>query len=194
VIDMRIEEVYRKTKETEVTAKVNLDGEGKCDITTGVAFFDHLLASFSTHSLVDFTAKVKGDLKHHSIEDLAIGLGEALSKALGTREGIVRFGFAAVPMDDSIAFAAVDLVKRPYAVINLKLKGKKVEDMATEDIVHFFETLPTSLCANIHVWTEYGGNDHHKAEAAVKALALSLKQAIAMDPRRKGIPSSKGAM
>ena len=191
---MRTDEVYRKTKETEVTAKVNLDGEGKTDIATGVAFFDHLLTSFATHSLLDVTAKVKGDLKHHSIEDLAIGLGEALSKALGNREGITRFGYAAVPMDESLAFAAVDLVKRPYAVINLKLKGKKVEDMATEDIVHFFETLATSLSANVHVWTEYGGNDHHKAEAAVKALALSLKQAVAMDPRRKGIPSSKGAM
>ena len=191
---MRTDEVYRKTKETEVTAKVNLDGEGKNDIATGVAFFDHLLTSFATHSLIDVTAKVKGDLKHHSIEDLAIGLGEALGKALGTREGIARFGYAMVPMDDSLASAAVDLVKRPYAVINLKLKGKKVEDMATEDIVHFFETLSTSLCANIHVWTEYGGNDHHKAEAAIKALALSLKQAVAMDPRRKGIPSSKGAM
>ena len=191
---MRTDEVYRKTKETEVTAKVNLDGEGKLDIETSVAFLDHLLTSFATHSLIDITAKVKGDLKHHSIEDLAIGLGEALSKALGNREGITRFGFAAVPMDDSLAFAAVDLVKRPYAVINLKLKGKKVEDMATEDIVHFFETLATSLCANIHVWTQYGGNDHHKAEAAFKALALSLKQAVAMDPRRKGSPSSKGAM
>ena len=137
---------------------------------------------------------MKGDLKHHSIEDLAIGLGEALSKALGTREGIVRFGSATVPMDDSLASAAVDLVKRPYAVIDLKLRGKKVEDMATEDIVHFFETLATSLGANIHVWTHYGGNDHHKAEAAIKALALSLKQAVATDPRRKGVPSSKGAM
>ena len=193
-MNMRTDEVYRKTKETEVTVKVNLDGEGKIDIATGVAFFDHLLTSFATHSLIDVTAKVKGDLKHHSIEDLAIGLGEALGKALGNREGITRFGFAAVPMDESLAFAAVDLVKRPYAVINLKLKGKKIEDMATEDIVHFFETLATSLCANVHVWTEYGGNDHHKAETAVKALALSLKQAVAMDPRRKGIPSSKGAM
>jgi imidazoleglycerol-phosphate dehydratase len=191
---MRADEVYRKTKETEVNVKVCLDGEGKTDIQTGVAFFDHLLASFGTHSLIDITAKVKGDLKHHSIEDLAIGLGEAFNKALGTREGIVRFGFAAVPMDDSLAFAAVDLVKRPYAVVNLKLKGKKVEDMATEDIVHFFETLAVSLCANIHVWTEYGSNDHHKAEAAVKALSLCLKQAVAADPRRKGVPSSKGAM
>jgi imidazoleglycerol-phosphate dehydratase len=191
---MRNDEVYRKTKETEVTAKVNLDGEGKTDIKTDVAFFDHLLTSFGTHSLIDTTAKVEGDLKHHCIEDLAIGLGEALNKALGTREGIVRFGFAAVPMDDSLAFAAVDLVKRPYAVIDLKLRGKKIEDMATEDITHFFETLATSLGANIHVWTQYGGNDHHKAEAAIKALALCLKQAVAMDPRRKGVPSSKGAM
>ncbi len=191
---MRTDEVRRKTKETDVEVKVCLDGEGKNDVSTGVAFFDHLLCSFSTHSLIDITAKVKGDLKHHAIEDLAIGLGEALSKALGTREGITRFGYAAVPMDDSLAFASIDLVKRPYAVVNLKLKGKKVEDMATEDIVHFFETIAVSVCANIHVWTEYGANDHHKAEAAVKAFALSLKQAVASDPRRKGVPSSKGAM
>ena len=191
---MRIDEVHRKTKETEVTVRVNLDGEGKIDISTGVAFFDHLLASFATHSLIDVTAKVKGDLKHHSIEDLAIGLGEAINKALCNREGLTRFGYSTVPMDDSIASAAVDLVKRPYAVINLKLKGKRVEDMATEDIVHFFETLATALCGNIHIWIEYGGNDHHKAEAAIKALALSLKQATAIDPRRKGIPSSKGVI
>ena len=191
---MRKEEVYRKTKETEVEVSVNLDGEGNTEVETGVGFFDHLLTSFATHSLIDLTAKVKGDLKHHSIEDLAIGLGEAVSKSLGNREGITRFGYATVPMDDSLASAAVDLVKRPYAAVNLKLRGKKVEDMATEDIVHFFETIATSLCANIHVWTEYGGNDHHKAEAAVKALALSLKQAVAKDPRRKGVPSSKGVI
>jgi len=191
---MRTGEVYRKTRETEVTVKVNLDGEGKIEVVTGIGFFDHLLASFATHSLIDVTAKVKGDLKHHAIEDLAIGLGEALSKALSNRDGISRFGYAVVPMDDSLASAAVDLVKRPYAVVNLKLRGKKIEDMQTEDIVHFFETLSTSLVANIHVWTEYGGNDHHKAESAIKALALSLKQAITIDPRRKGVPSSKGAI
>jgi imidazoleglycerol-phosphate dehydratase len=191
---MRTDEVYRKTRETEVTVKVNLDGEGKIEVETGVSFFDHLITSFATHSLIDLTSKVKGDLKHHAIEDLAIGLGEALNKALANREGITRFGYAAVPMDDSLAFAAIDLVKRPYAVIDLKLRGKKIEDMATEDIVHFFETLATSLSANIHVWVQYGGNDHHKAEAAIKALALAFKQAIALDPRRKGIPSSKGAI
>jgi imidazoleglycerol-phosphate dehydratase len=191
---MRTNEVYRKTRETEVTTKVNLDGEGKTDISTGISFLNHLLTSLATHSLIDVTAKVTGDLKHHAVEDLAIGLGEALSKALGNREGISRFGYAAVPMDCSLAFAAVDLVKRPYAKIDLKLRGKKIEDMPTEDIYHFFETLATALSANVHVWVEYGSNDHHKAEAAFKALALSLRQAVAMDPRRKGVSSSKGVI
>jgi len=191
---MRMDEVYRKTRETEVLVKVNLDSEGKADVNTGVAFFNHLLTSLATHSLIDVTAKVTGDLKHHAIEDLAICLGEALNKALGNREGIIRFGYAAVPMDCSLAFAAVDLVKRPYAKIDLKLRGKKIEDMPTEDIYHFFETLATALSANVHVWVEYGRNDHHKAEAAVKALALSLRQAVAVDPRRKGVPSSKGVI
>src|SRR3990170_380721 len=191
---MRMEEVYRKTRETEVTVKANLDGEGKADANTGVSFLDHMVTSFSTHSLIDVTAKVKGDLKHHAVEDLAICFGEALNKALGTREGLTRFGYAAAPMDCSLAFAAVDLVKRPYFKIDLKLRGKKVEDMATEDIVHFFESLATLLSANVHVFVQYGSNDHHKAEAAVKALALSLRQAVAMDPRRKGVPSSKGVI
>ncbi|MEJ5327146.1 MAG: imidazoleglycerol-phosphate dehydratase HisB [Candidatus Bathyarchaeia archaeon] len=191
---MRREEVYRKTKETEVQVSVNLDGEGKAAVDTGVAFLDHLLTSLATHSLIDITAKVKGDLRHHSVEDLAIGLGDALNKALGTREGIVRFGYAAAPMDCSLAFAAVDLVKRPYFKVDLKLRGKKIEDMPTEDINHFFESLATSLCANVHVFVQYGSNDHHKAEAAVKALALALRQAVAVDPRRKGVPSSKGVI
>lgn len=191
---MRTEEVYRKTKETEVQVKVNLDGEGKASVATCVPFLDHMLTSLATHSLIDITASVKGDLVHHCVEDLAIGLGEALNKALGTREGITRFGNAAAPMDCSLAFAAVDLVKRPYFKIDLKLKGKKVENMPTEDIVHFFESFATSLGSNVHVYVEYGSNDHHKAEAATKALALSLRQAVAIDPRRKGVPSSKGVI
>jgi imidazoleglycerol-phosphate dehydratase len=191
---MRKDEVYRKTKETEVSVKVNLDGEGKAIADTGVPFLDHMVTSLATHSMIDITAKVKGDLKHHSVEDLAIGLGEALNKALGTREGIARFGYAAAPMDCSLAFAAIDLVKRPYFKVDLKLRGKKIEDMPTEDINHFFESLATSLCANVHVFVQYGSNDHHKAEAAVKALALSLRQAVAIDPKRKGVPSSKGVI
>ena len=191
---MRADEVYRKTRETEVHVKVNLDSEGKADVNTGVSFLDHLITSLATHSLIDITAKVKGDLRHHAVEDLAICLGEALNKALGNREGITRFGYAAAPMDCSLAFSAVDLVKRPYSKIDLKLRGKKVEDMPTEDINHFFETLATSLSANVHVFVQYGNNDHHKAEAAIKALALSLRQAITLDSRRKGVPSSKGVI
>jgi imidazoleglycerol-phosphate dehydratase len=191
---MRTEEVYRKTKETEVKVKVNLDGEGKANVNTSVPFLDHMLTSLATHSLIDISASVKGDLMHHSIEDLALGLGEALNKALGAREGITRFGNAAAPMDCSLAFAAVDLVKRPYFKIDLKLRGKKVEGMPTEDIVHFFESLTQTLQANVHMFIEYGSNDHHKAEAATKAFALSLRQAVSKDSRRKGIPSSKGVI
>jgi len=191
---MRTEEVYRKTKETEVKVKVNLDGEGKAAITSGVPFLDHMLTSLATHSLLDIEASVKGDLLHHCTEDLALALGEALCKALGTREGITRFGNAAAPMDCSLAFAAVDLVKRPYFKLDLKLRGKKVEGMPTEDIVHFFESLTQTLQANVHIFVEYGSNDHHKAEAATKALALSLRQAVTVDPRRKGVPSSKGVI
>jgi imidazoleglycerol-phosphate dehydratase len=191
---MRTSEVHRKTRETEVKVKVNVDGEGKAVVDTGVSFLDHMITSLATHSLIDVTASVKGDLRHHAVEDLAIGLGEALNKALGNREGIARFGYAAAPMDCSLAFAAVDLIKRPYFKIDLKLRGKKIEDMTTEDVNHFFESLATSLCANVHVFVQYGSNDHHKAEATVKALALSLRQAVALDPRRKGVPSSKGVI
>jgi imidazoleglycerol-phosphate dehydratase len=191
---MRKEEIYRKTKETEVNVKVNLDGEGKSDIGTGISFIDHMITSLATHSLIDIYARVKGDMSHHMVEDLAIGLGEAMNEALGNREGITRFGYALAPMDCSLAFAAVDLVKRPYFKIDLKLRGKKIEDMSTEDIKHFFETLATSLCANVHVCVQYGNNDHHKAEAAIKALALSLRNAAALDGRRKGVPSSKGVI
>ncbi len=194
MIKMRTQEVYRKTKETEVKVSVNLDGEGKYTLCTPVPFLDHMLTSLATHSLIDIDASVKGDLVHHSIEDLAIGLGEALNKALGSREGVTRFGSAIAPMDCSLAFATVDLVKRPYFKIDLKLRGKKVEDMPTEDIQHFFESLAQSLQANVHILVEYGNNDHHKAEAATKALALSLRQAITVDPRRKGVPSSKGVI
>jgi len=191
---VRISEVSRKTRETEIFVKVNLDATGKAEVDTGIAFLNHLITALASHSLIDITARVKGDLKHHIVEDVAICLGEALRKALGDCEGIVRFGFAAVPMDCSLVFSAVDLVKRPYAKIDLKFRGKKIEDMPCEDIYHFLETLAFSMQANIHIWIQYGANDHHKAEAAFKALALSLRQATAIDPRRKGIPSSKGVL
>jgi len=191
---MRTAEVNRKTLETEVYVKVNLDSVGKADVGTGIAFLDHLIATLAFHSLIDVELSVKGDLKHHIAEDVAICLGQAIRKALGDGDGLTRFGFAAVPMDCSLAFSAIDLAKRPYAKIDLKLRGKKIEDMSCEDIHHFLETLATSMQANIHVWTQYGANDHHKAEAAIKALALSLRQAITIDPRRKSVPSVKGVI
>jgi len=191
---LRIGEVSRRTDETEVYVKVNLDGTGIADVNTDIKFFNHMLKSLATHSLIDITIQAKGDLKHHIIEDTALCLGEALLKALGSGEGIRRFGYAIVPMDCSLAFASIDLSRRPYAKIDLKLAGFKIEDMPTEDIIHFIESLANAFRANIHLWIQYGSNDHHKAEAAFKALAIALRQAVSLDPRRRGIPSSKGAL
>ncbi len=191
---MREAQFERKTSETEVNVRVNLDGEGKSSVKTGLKFLDHMLKTLSTHSLIDISITAKGDLKHHLVEDVAIGLGEALKSALGNREGINRFGSSMVPMDCSLAIAAIDLVKRPYSVIDLKIEGKVIEDIKTEDIYHFLKSLSSSLEANLHLQVQYGSNDHHKIEATFKALALSLRQATSIDSRRKGIPSAKGAI
>ena len=191
---MREAEVQRKTSETDVRVKLNLDGKGLADIHTGVSFLDHMLNLLATHSLIDISIKARGDLSHHVIEDVAICLGEAIKKALGDFTGIRRFGYAVVPMDCSLALVAIDLSNRPYPKIDLKLEGKRIEDMASEDINHFLETLAISLRANMHVRVQYGLNDHHKVEAAFKALALSLRQAASIDPKRRGVPSSKGIL
>ncbi|MCD6465518.1 imidazoleglycerol-phosphate dehydratase HisB [Candidatus Bathyarchaeota archaeon] len=191
---MREAEYYRKTAETEIKVKVKLDGAGLADVHTGISFMDHMLRSLATHSLIDIFVEASGDLKHHVIEDVAICLGEAIRKALGDASGIKRFGYAIVPMDCSLAFAAIDLSNRPYPKIDLKLKNKRVEDALPEDIHHFLETLANSLRANIHLWVQYGLNDHHKVEAAFKALALSLRQAVSVDPARRGAPSAKGVL
>jgi len=191
---LREAEVQRKTSETDVRVKLNIDGKGLADIHTGVSFLDHMLNLLATHSLIDISIKARGDLSHHVIEDVAICLGEAIKKALGDFTGIRRFGYAVVPMDCSLALVAIDLSNRPYPKIDLKLEGKRIEDMASEDINHFLETLAISLRANIHVRVQYGSNDHHKVEAAFKALALSLRQAASIDPKRRGVPSSKGIL
>jgi imidazoleglycerol-phosphate dehydratase len=191
---MRNSEVSRKTSETNVYVKVNLDGIGAVNAITNEEFLDHMIKSLAVHSLIDITINASGDLTHHLLEDVAISLGEAILKALGDVKGIKRFGHAIVPMDCSLAFAVIDLAKRPYVKIDLKLKGKKIEEMPTENIYHFLETFAMALRANMHVWTEYGLNDHHKVEAAFKALALSLRQAITIDTRRSDVPSSKGVI
>ena len=194
---MRSAKVVRKTKETDITVVLKVDGTGRSDAKTGIRFLDHMLDSLATHCLIDVEVTAKGDLQHHLVEDVAITLGKALSQALGDRRGIRRFGDAVVPMDDGLALAAVDLVRRPYASVDLKLERVMLEDAPREDLEHFFGSFATALEATVHIKVLDGSNDHHKFEAAVKAFALALREATSEDPRRaelKGPPSSKGAM
>lgn len=188
----RIGKAERKTKEVEIKVEINLDGKGIHEINTGIKFFNHLLESFSTHSLFDLKVNAKGDLKHHVIEDCAITIGNAIDKALNLREGIVRFGSALIPMDDSLSYCAIDLVKRPYSVVNLKLRAQNIEDMSKQDIVHFIKSLAEAVKCNIHLKVLYGKDDHHKAEAAIKALAIAFRRAVEFDKKREGVVSSKG--
>jgi imidazoleglycerol-phosphate dehydratase len=192
---MRKASVERKSKETSVSVNVNIDGAGKSDVKTGVRFLDHMLDSLSTHSMIDIKVRARGDLQHHTVEDVALTLGSAISKAIGDRKGLTRFGFAIVPMDDALALAAVDLVKRPYSAVELGLQRPVLEDAAREDLEHFFSSIATALGSTIHIKVMEGKNDHHKFEAAVKALALALRAAASADPRRRrNTPSSKGMM
>jgi imidazoleglycerol-phosphate dehydratase len=191
---LRRKRIRRETRETEISVEVDLDGSGESSIQTPYAFFSHMLCSLSTHSLIDMTVEARGDLRHHVIEDTALALGYALKGALGDMEGIARFGFALVPMDCSLASCALDIGGRPYAKVELSAEDGSIEGVAVEDLTHFLESMATALGANIHVDVKYGRNDHHKVEAAFKALALSLRQASSLDPRREGVPSSKGAI
>jgi len=191
---VRDAEFTRETRETRISVRLNLDGEGKADTNTGVAFLDHMIRTLGVHSRIDLKIEASGDLKHHVIEDVGICLGEAMRRALGESLGISRFGYAIVPMDDALAVAAVDLVTRPYAKIDLTMASDSLEDITKEDLLHFLETFITSIKATIHINVQYGVNDHHKVEAAMKALALSLRQAVALSPGSKTVPSAKGSI
>jgi len=188
--------IKRSTQETSITVSVNLDGTGKTDIKTGVNFLDHLIVSFGKHSLMDLkvVAKTNDNIEHHLIEDTAITIGQAIDKALDSRKGITRFGNAAVPMDESLAEASIDLVKRPFSKLTLSIKRNKIEDMSKEDLEHFFLSLLQNLNSCIHLTVKYGENDHHKVEAAIKSLAVALRRAVSLDSKQKGIPSTKGSM
>jgi imidazoleglycerol-phosphate dehydratase len=191
---LRTAKIRRKTKETDIRVEVTIEGRGESDCKTGIAFLDHMLDSFTTHSLLDLRVTATGDLQHHMVEDVALSLGQALSQALGERKGIRRFGQAIVPMDDALALAAVDLVKRPYSSVQLELERVMLEDAPREDLEHFFSSIATSLGSTMHVKVLDGKNDHHKFEAAVKAFALAFRDAATLDPRHSKIPSSKGTM
>ncbi len=192
----RTSKTNRKTKETNVLVSVNLDGVGKTSVNTGISFLDHLITSFGKHALLDLsvTAKSVDKIEHHLIEDIAITIGCTIDKALGNRSGITRFGYASVPMDDSLAETSIDLVKRSYCTVTLKTKRTKIEEISQEDVEHFFQSLLQNLNCCIHLTVKYGENDHHKIEAAIKSLAVALRIASSTDKRQKGIPSTKGAM
>ena len=188
--------VTRSTRETQITVTLKLDGTGETSIETGVGFFDHLLDSLAHHALFDLEVQAAGDLavdEHHTVEDVGLVIGAALAAALADRSGIVRFGDAAVPMDESIATAVVDVGGRPYAVIDLPFKGKRAGKMPLELIEHVFESLARAGGMTLHIKGK-GRNDHHLAEAAFKALGRALRAACAVDPRRRGAASTKGAL
>ncbi|QLH08318.1 imidazoleglycerol-phosphate dehydratase HisB [Candidatus Nitrosotenuis sp. DW1] len=188
--------IKRETKETSVSVQTNLDGSGRISIKTGIDFFDHLITSFAKHSMLDLTVKAKSNdnILHHLIEDVGIAIGAAMDKALGARTGITRFSYASVPLDESLAEATIDLVRRPYHKINLSIKRTQIEGMSKEDIEHFFTSLAQNLNSCIHLNVKYGENDHHKVEAAIKSLAVAFRVAASIDKKQKGIPSTKGSM
>jgi len=192
----RTSTIKRTTKETDVSASVNLDGTGKISVNTGISFLDHLITSFAKHSMMDLQVKAKSrdKIEHHLIEDTAIAIGSAVDKALGNRAGITRFSFASVPMDESLAEASLDLVKRPFHKVDLKIKRNNIEGMSKEDIEHFFQSLTQNLNCCVHISVKYGENDHHKIESAIKSLAVALRIASSADKKQKGIPSTKGVM
>ncbi len=189
-------ERVRETRETRIAAAVDLDGSGIAAIATGVGFYDHLLTSLAHHSLIDIEINAVGDLEiddHHTVEDVALALGGAISDALGDRAGITRFGEARVPMDESLARCALDLSGRPFAVIDLPFRGDRMGELSTQMVEHALIAFAQACGATLHI-DAVGRNDHHLAEAAFKSLARALRTALEPDSRRSGIASTKGSL
>ena len=195
---MRKAKVQRNTKETKISSVVNLDGTGKAKIETGIGFLDHMVEQISRHGLIDVTLKAKGDLHiddHHTTEDSGYVLGDAISKALGERKGINRYGNAHIPMDETLTRVVIDLSGRPYLVWKVAFTQKRLGEMDTELFKEWFQAFSQALGANIHVENLYGTNNHHIIESCYKGLARSLRDALEMDPRnKKSIPSTKGSL
>lgn len=195
---MRTAEISRQTNETQITIKLELDGTGKHDISTGIGFLDHMLTHLAVHGLFDLTIHAKGDLEvdtHHTVEDVALALGQAFDKGLADRKGIFRMGDCFVPMDETLAHVAIDLSGRPYSVIQAEWYTPYVGNIPTTLFAHFFESFAITARCNLHARVLYGRDDHHQAEALFKAWARALDSATQMDPRRAGaIPSTKGTL
>ena len=195
---MRKAEITRKTNETAIEVALNLDGTGKSDCQTGVGFFDHMLDQLARHSLIDITLRAKGDLHiddHHTVEDCGIALGQALTRALGDKKGIRRYGHFRLAMDDSQVASALELSARPFLVWNLPFPTAKIGSFDTELVREFFQALATHGGITLHVDLIHGLNSHHIAEAAFKSVARALREAVEPDPRMAGVlPSTKGAL
>ncbi len=195
---MRSAKITRKTVETEIIVEISLDGTGAYDNQTGIGFFDHMLDQLARHSLIDMNIRCTGDLHiddHHSVEDVGIALGQALTQALGDKKGIRRYGACLLPMDDALVRAALDLSARPYLVWNLDLPTPKIGTFDCELVREFFQALSTHGGITLHVDMLHGINSHHIAEAAFKAVARALRDAVETDPRKSdAIPSTKGAL
>lgn len=195
---MRTACVERKTKETRIRAEVNLDGTGICAAATGIGFLDHMLEQLSRHSLMDLDIKAEGDLHidfHHTTEDTGIVIGEAVSKALGARAGIARYGEAFIPMDETLTRVAVDASNRPYLVWRVAFTRPKLGDMDTELFKEWFQAFAQAAGLTLHIENIYGENNHHIAESCYKGLARALRRAAEIDPRKAGeIPSTKGVL
>jgi len=193
----RTAEINRQTKETKVRVSLNLDGSGDASAHTGVGFFDHMLDLLWRHSLIDLDIEAEGDLQvdsHHTVEDVGIVIGQALEKALGDKRGISRYGWAIVPMDESLAQVAIDLSGRAAFVFKVQFTGETIGQFPVELVEEFLKALSTNAKMNLHVSVPYGSNNHHIAEAIFKAIARALRQAVSHDPRSDAVPSTKGSL
>lgn len=189
---MRAAEVERTTKETDIAVTLEIDGSGEHEIQTGVDFLDHLLSSFAKHGRFDLRIRAAGDNEHHIVEDVAIALGEAFTKALGDKKGIRRFGHAIIPMDDVLVLTSIDISGRSYCMNGVAFKRKKIEGMSSEMIPHFLTTFSSEFKINLHTRLLDGRNEHHKAEALFKAMGVALRDACSVVGR--DIPSTKGVL
>ena len=195
--NMRNATIERNTKETRIKLDLALDGAGSGEIDTGLGFFDHMLELLKKHALVDLSVKAEGDLKvdyHHTVEDVGLVFGQALNRALGERKGIVRYGFASVPMDEALCETSLDLGGRPFLVMQSAMKHMFVRDFEVKLVEEFFRAVSVEARANIHLRQIYGDEAHHVCEGLFKSFARALRQAVAIDPKETGIPSSKGVI
>ena len=194
---MRKATIERNTKETRVSLSLDLDGSGEGEVETGIGFFDHMLELLKKHALVDLTVKATGDLKvdyHHTVEDVGLVFGKALDQALGDRRGLTRYGFASIPMDEALCETSLDLGGRPFLVMQCAMKHCFVRDFEVKLVEEFFRAVSVEARANVHLRQVYGDEAHHVCEGLFKSFARALRQAKAVDPDEKGVPSSKGVI